>query len=455
MSSALAVHPEPAPVPKAPTPKLTNTALLAGTGGVLLLAPLAFGAVEPWAIFALEACAVLLLLAWGVRQWLNQQIDFSNNVLYVPMGAFLVLAVVQWITGATAYRHVTYAQILLYAAYGMLAFVATQSLRRSSHFEWLAKVVTGYGALLAGFAVLQGIAPNGKLYWMMSSAQGGAIYGPYVNHNHYAGLMEMLTPFPLILAASRFTNGNRRIIVTTIAALMAGSIFLSGSRGGMLAFSAQMIVLAVLFLRSRESNWKKPLVLGIFLLVVIAFLVWLGGNELTRRLASIHSEAHAEISGGTRLTIDRDCLRMFLKRPFLGWGLGSFPIVYPQFRSFYTTFFVNQAHNDYLQLLVETGLAGFSIAVLFLVLMFRQGMAKLKDWNETSTGALTAAAFLGCLGILVHSAVDFNLQIPANAALFYVLCAIVAAKPLHESQRRRILRRRSAIIEIAPETKPS
>jgi O-antigen ligase len=223
----------------------------------------------------------------------------------------------------------------------------------------------------------------------------------------------------------------------------------------MLAFSAQMIVLAVLFLRSRESNWKKPLVLGIFLLVVIAFLVWLGGNELTRRLASIHSEAHAEISGGTRLTIDRDCLRMFLKRPFLGWGLGSFPIVYPQFRSFYTTFFVNQAHNDYLQLLVETGLAGFSIAVLFLVLMFRQGMAKLKDWNETSTGALTAAAFLGCLGILVHSAVDFNLQIPANAALFYVLCAIVAAKPLHESQRRRILRRRSAIIEIAPETKPS
>ena len=62
----------------------------------------------------------------------------------------------------------------------------------------------------------------------------------------------------------------------------------------------------------------------------------------------------------------------WLKRPFLGWGLGTFPIVYPQFRSFYTTFFVNQAHNDYLQLLVETGLAGFAIAIWFLVLMFRQ-----------------------------------------------------------------------------------
>ena len=455
MSSALATPPEPAPVAKASRPRLTNTALLMGASAVLLLGPLAFGAVQPWSIFALEACAMLLLALWAYRQWINRELNISDNVLYRPMAAFFALVLAQWLAGTTAYRHVTYTHLLLYAAYGMLAFVMTQTLRRSSQFELLAKLFTGYGAVVASFAVLQGIAPNGKLYWIWPLEQGGAIYGPYVNHNHYAGLMEMLTPFPLILAASRFTNGNRRIIVTTIAALMAGSIFLSGSRGGMLAFSAQMIVLAVLFLRSRESNWKKPLVLGIFLLVVIAFLVWLGGNELTRRLASIHSEAHAEISGGTRLTIDRDCLRMFLKRPFLGWGLGSFPIVYPQFRSFYTTFFVNQAHNDYLQLLVETGLAGFSIAVLFLVLMFRQGMAKLKDWNETSTGALTAAAFLGCLGILVHSAVDFNLQIPANAALFYVLCAIVAAKPLHESQRRRILRRRSAIIEIAPETKPS
>jgi O-antigen ligase len=446
------VQPEPAPVSKASRPKLTNSALLASTGAVLLLAPLAFGAVEPWSIFALEACAVLLLVAWGFRRWIQHQEDISNNVLYLPMAAFFVLALVQWVTGATAYHHITYAGMLLYAAYGMLAFVATQSLRRSSQFNWLAYAVTGYGAVVASFAVLQGIAPNGKLYWLWSSAQGGAIYGPYVNHNHYAGLMEMLTPFPLVLAATRFTDGNRRIFVTAVAALMAGSIFLSGSRGGMLALCAQVIVLAVLLLRSRQGNWKKPLMLGAFMLLMIASLVWLGGSELTRRLASIHSEAQTEINGGTRLAIDRDCLHMLVKRPFLGWGLGTFPIVYPQFRSFYTTFFVNQAHNDYLQLLVETGVAGFAIAIWFLVLMFRQALTKLKDWNQTSTGALTVAALLGCVGILVHSFLDFNLQIPANAALFYVLCAIAASKPLQEIQRRRVLRRRSVIVEISPET---
>jgi O-antigen ligase len=180
-----------------------------------------------------------------------------------------------------------------------------------------------------------------------------------------------------------------------------------------------------------------------------------GGNALTQRLISIHSEAREEIAGGVRLTIDRDCLRMLAQRPVLGWGLGAFPVVYPEFRSFYTTLFVNQAHNDYLQLLVETGLAGFSIAVWFLVLVFRKAAGKLEDWTETASGALTAAALLGCVGILVHSFLDFNLQIPANAALFYVLCAIAAAAPLEQSHRRRVVRRHNLIEQPNPETAAS
>lgn len=394
---------------------------------------------------------MLLLAVWAYRQWINRELSVSDNVLYRPMAAFFALVLLQWVAGTTAYRHATYAHMLLYAAYGMLAFVVTQTLHRSSQFELLAKLFTAYGVVVACFAVLQGMAPNGKLYWIWPLEQGGAIFGPYVNHNHYAGLMEMLLPFPLVLAATHFTNGNRKIAAAGIAALMAGSIFLSGSRGGMAAFVAQMVVLAVLMLRQRKGSWKQPLMLGAFLATVIVFLVWIGGNELTQRLASIHSEAREEINGGVRLGIDRDCLRMFAKRPFLGWGLGAFPIVYPEFRSFYTLFFVNQAHNDYLQLLVETGLAGFSIAVWFLVLVFRRSAAKLKNWTETASGALTVACLLGCVGILVHSLLDFNLQIPANAALFYVLCALAACAPIQESQRRRVLRRHHLIVQPNPE----
>jgi O-antigen ligase len=446
VSSVLATQPEPKPVAKATRPLLTNGALLMSAGAVLLLGPLAFGAVEPWSIFALECGAVAVLSLWAFRQWNSREINLLEQPIYRPMAAFFALLLLQWVI-ATAYRQVTYSHLLLYAAYGMLAFVVTQTLRRSSQFEMLAKLFTGYGVLLASFAILQGMAPNGKIYWWLTAEQGGSIYGPYVNRNHYAGLMEMLLPFPMVLAATQFTNGSRKIVVAAIAALMAASIFLSGSRGGMIAFAAEIVVLAILLVRKRDGSWKQPLMLGMFLALVVIFLVWLGGNELTRRLISIHSEAREEINGGVRLSIDRDCLRMFFKRPILGWGLGTFPIVYPEFRSFYTTFFVNQAHNDYLQLLVETGLAGFSIAIWFLVVMFRQASGKLKNWTETASGALTVSALLGCVGILVHSFLDFNLQIPANAALFYVLCALAASAPVQESSRKRVLRRHNLIVQ--------
>jgi O-antigen ligase len=437
VSSALATQPEPAPVAKASQPLLTNNTLLAGACAVLLLGPLAFGAVQPWSTFALEACAMLLLALWATRQWNRQELDVFDHPLYRPMAVFFALVLTQWIVGITAYRQVTYSHVLLYAAYGMIVFVVTQTLQRSSQFEFMAKLFSGYGAVVAAFALLQGLAPNGKLYWIWSLDQGGSIYGPYVNHNHYAGLMEMLLPFPLILAATRFSNGRARIALAAIAALMAGSIFLSGSRGGMLAFGAQMLVLAVLLLRKREGNWKQPLMLGVFLAMVIAFLVWIGGNELTHRLMSIHSEAREEISGGVRITIDRDCLRMFTKRPLLGWGLGAFPVVYPGFRSFYTNFFVNEAHNDYLQLLCETGLLGFCTMVWFQIVLYRRAISKIKNWMSDVSGAFTLACILGTTGILVHSLLDFNLQIPANAALFYVFCTLAAAPPLLQRARKR------------------
>ena len=116
MSSALATQPEPAPVAKVSQPRLTNNTLLMGASAILLLGPLAFGAVEPWAVFALEACAVLLLAVWACKQWINRELNVSDHVLYRPMAAFFALVLVQWLIGTTAYRYVTYTHLLLYAA---------------------------------------------------------------------------------------------------------------------------------------------------------------------------------------------------------------------------------------------------------------------------------------------------------------------------------------------------
>jgi O-antigen ligase len=403
---------------------------------LLMFGPLAFGAVEPWSIFLLEAGAAALTLLWLAKQWLDNEIDILWNPIFLPMGAFAVLMAVQLVFRISAYPHDTFAVAMLYCAYGMLCFLVTQSMLRSSQARKIAVVFAIYGFLIAAQALLQSVSSNGKLFWLRTPRMGGWIYGSYVNHNHYAGLMELLVPIPLVLALSHLTHEKARIAAGFSAAVMAGTVFLSGSRGGMIAVFTELIVLAILLLRQKRSI-RIVIGVGAFAVVLVSLLVWLGGKELTTRVTSISKETRSEISGGMRLSIDRDTLHMFRERPVFGWGAGTFPVVYPQFRTFYTNFFVNEAHNDYLQMLAETGMVGLGITVWFLVVVYRRVRRKIGSWTSNMSAAVTLACALGFTGILVHSLVDFNLQIPANAALFFVFGSIAAAPPLLQKTRRR------------------
>jgi O-antigen ligase len=397
---------------------------------------LAFGAVEPWSIFVLELGAGSLFILWAFQYSTSIELQISGSPLFAPMLIFAGLVLLQLATGLSSYRHATFSEALLYCCYGLLCFLVVQNLRRTWQIQSLTLGFSVYGTGVAIFGLLQSLTSPTKLYWLWTPHQGGWVYGPYANHNHYAGLMEMLLPIPLIFSLTRYASGMPRAASAFAAAIMATSIFLSGSRGGMLAFTVQIAFLATALMK-RKKNVGVVLTLGAFVVVVIGMLIWLGGAELTQRIASIHSEASKELSGSTRVNMDSDALKMFLHRPVLGFGLATFPDAYPEFRSFYTDFIVNAAHNDYLQLLVEMGALGFASMVWFLIVVYRRGISKITNWPEDKNGAVALAALLGVTGVLVHSLVDFNLHIPANAALFYVLCAIAAMEPRFGLSRRR------------------
>jgi O-antigen ligase len=199
----------------------------------------------------------------------------------------------------------------------------------------------------------------------------------------------------------------------------------------MIAFVLEVVLFPALTFRTRRSP-RVALGSVAVCVLILAFLAFLGRGQVLGRLG--------DLGPGIRLNMTKDSLRMFSHRPVFGWGLGTFPTVYPGFRSFYTNLFVNEAHNDYAQLLVETGLLGFALMLWFLVRVYRHGLPTSRRWEFTWGGALSLAALLGCTGILVHSFVDFNLQIPANAAFFYVLCALAASELSAASARSGRLR---------------
>ncbi len=430
MRAALRIEPElSGATPRGAKVAVLDQVIFYGIFGVLGFAPLAFGAVEPWSIFVLESVAAVLFVLWLAAQAKSGELRISEHPLFAPMGAFAAVIAVQIVSGRTAYRYQTIHEGMLYCAYGLLCFLVVQCLRKTSQVNFLAMAASAYGAGIAVFAIFQSLTANGKLYWFVTPRSGGWLYGPYVNHNHYAGLMEMLIPVPLVAALTHLIHRqSRKMLALGAAALMASTIFLSGSRGGMIAFLVQGMILG-LFLVKRKKSPAVAFALAGFVVLLVGFVIWLGGSELGDRVISIRTETSTEISGGTRVAIVRDGLKMWAVRPFLGWGLGNFPEVYPQYRSFYTNLVVNQAHNDYLQLLVEMGAFGFAIALWLLVRMYYRAAEKLGTWTSNINGALTLAALLGCTGILVHSLVDFNLQIPSNAALFYVLCTLCAMEP--------------------------
>ena len=436
MSAALAL-PELPPTAVQPQPArfVNHEVVLYGVAALLLFCPLAFGAVEPWAIFTLESGATLLFVIWLLGQMRSDQSTILWNPVFPPMLAFMALICIQLLPGISSYRHATYWGLLLYVAYGLACFLITQTLTRTTHIRRLATALVIYGTWMAMFAVLQSLSSTGKLYWLRTPRFGGWIYGPYVNHNHYAGLMEMLVPVPLVFAFSRYARGRERWAAASAAAFLGATIFLSGSRGGMVAFALQVAIFLWFLFRERTGS-RAAFLMATFLVISLASIAWIGGSEVTARLSTISANKHSELANDIRLKINRDALHMFAQRPILGWGLGTFETVYPQFRSFYTDLLVDKAHNDYLQLLAETGLLGFAIMIWFLVSALRAALPKIRNWPSDVNGAVALAALIGISGILVHSLVDFNLQIPANALLFYVLCVVAAMEPRFRNSRR-------------------
>jgi O-antigen ligase len=390
---------------------------------LLAFGPLAFGAVQEWAIFALESGAAVCVALWVARELIRNDPQVRFNPLFIPILLFAAVVGTQLLFGRTAYWYVTWKKALLWGSYGLIFFASTQVLRRTLRIRTFALFLTGFGFLVALFAMVQQFTWNGKLYWVVANRNGGWVYGPYVNHAHYAGLMELLVPFPLIFALASFWPKPLRILFAFAAMLMAGTIFLSQSLGGILAFLMQILVLGAITLFHGERFRRQFLVLVLLGIVFAAWLAVLSPGGISERIARLHDPL-GKTGAADRLVIVRDSLKMIAARPVLGWGLGTFPVVFPKFRSFYTNYFVNEAHNDYVQTAVETGLVGFATLCGFIVLFYRTSLRNIDHWRADVRQAVCLASIIGVTGILVHSFSDFNLQIPANAALFFALSAV-------------------------------
>jgi O-antigen ligase len=419
-------------------------------GALLLLAPLPFGGVQPWAWGAIGVIAAALLVAWATHIVRSRQVTVLVSPLYLPALLFFGLGMFQLLSHRSLDPFSTRESLLKLGADLVLFFLAGQlwsqagsSGAAAAHKDRQATPgsrIALYAFGLAVFAILQLFSSNGLLYWTVRPRWGGWIFGPYVNHNHYTGLMEMLIPISAAWAISA-TSGtfagsrrgasigrSRRALLAFLVLVPIASVLLSGSRGGCIALLAEAGILAAILLRRTADIHRRRTASGALLVLAASLLCFflLDPGGLTGRLASAASLGQAsDTTLGDRLTVARDSLGIIRDHPWLGTGLGSFEVVYPGYRSFPTDLVWDHAHNEYLEAIAETGLTGAVLIAAALVLFFALAFRRLDERLRTPRGWIELGAALGCVGLLIHSLSDFNLHIPANAAWFAV-CAAVA-----------------------------
>ncbi len=399
------------------------SAIRVGICALVAFAVLAHGAVETWSEAVLEMGASALLLLWGLLGVFQKRVDVRWNPLLWPLLGLTGFGLVQYLARLSVYPYLTKIELLKLAAYLMLFFLAGQAFRTAEQWRALVWFLLVLGFVVAVFGIIQHYTFNGKLYWVRELRYGGGPFGPYVNRNHFAGLMELIVPLGLGMLVLRGARRDQLPLVALFTILPIGALFLTASRGGIMTFLVQLGLLGMLALA--RTVWRRQLaVITGVLILAGAFVAWLGVGRALERFAEFRSQ---EVSEARRLVIIKDSWRIFLDHPLMGTGLGTLESVYPRYESSYDGKVVNHTHNDYVEALAETGVIGGLCCLAFLVGLFYLVRTNLDSEQGPFIRAVHVGALVACVGLLVHSLVDFNLHIPSNALLFLLQASLASS----------------------------
>jgi O-antigen ligase len=325
--------------------------------------------------------------------------------------------------------------------------LANRLFRKTAERNFLAYSLAAVGVALSLFAVYQK-ARFGTVLYGRVPVESGTPFGPFVNHNHFAGYVEAAA----LVALGASIGLSRR--ASALALLLAGSSVLIGiahllshSRGGLLALGAGLATLAWLS-RGREAGEGRPLVIAGGALAVAAFLLVFAPSSLFQRLASFGSPA-GDDSIQFRVQLWSDSLGLWGSSPVVGTGLGTYSDAIPSYRSGPDEIRAEYAESDWLQLLCEAGIIGLAIATILIASSLRVGLKEARgETSERSRGVLHGAA-AAAVALSVHGFVDFNFRIPSNALLFAVILGVIAPAGAKLSwEGGRLLRHSAALLLV-------
>lgn len=439
---------------------------------VIALTAIPYGTVEPWwkAVFQ---CAIFALgLLWMVEGTLSGTWLVRQHRLLIPMVALVVFAVIQTtvpvragLPGSTigaGSRPISFAPYdTKMAAFQLMALVITAGLllrytttRRRLMTLVYVVVGVGLGSTLFGLLRRSFQYKVGLLLPHLQPDDGtvlsGVGFAQFINHNHFAFLVEMSLGLLLGLMLRRPLRPTRLVLGLVLAIPVWIAIVYSGSRGGLASMIAQILFVALVvfiaspgreLLRTEDIRGQvgpigpflitRVVLITSFLVVMVMGIVWVGGDPLASRLESVPDELGVKDSDKytrtQRSTIWPMTWQMIEDHPLAGVGFGGYWIAITKYHQGSGEMTPQEAHNDYLELLASGGLIGAAFVVWFIALFLKDQIFRSRH-SGVVLGAYSGGALAGIFAVAIHSIVDFGLHVTINALVFTILIAIATVR---------------------------
>ncbi len=447
---------------KARAARVLSATIFFSVVGLLVFTAIPYGTVEAW-WKAFFVCAVFVMaILWVIEGYLSDRLFGDAWPLVLPVLALAVFSFFQTVAfnpgpapagiGLSTWNAISVDpyQTRFFVLQLLALLLAGVFISRYANTERrvmvLVNVVIGVAVASAIFGIVRQTTQQAVGFGLplIKPDQG---FAQFVNKNHFAYLMEMA--FGLALGIILAGGVKRERVLMYVAALLPiwTGLVLCGSRGGLVAMLAQVVIALLLFgtVLSRDgATERESKILGmarslparvLLLLVLIGGMgfaaLWLGGDPLANRIEESRNEISAQMDearqGVSRKQIWRVTLRMFAANPIVGVGMAGYWTAVPQFHDASGRMTPQEAHNDYLELLASGGLLGASLAVWFAVVVFRRTKENLVTSNRFRR-AMCFGAAIGIAGVAVHSLFDFGLHLIINALVFTTLLAIATSK---------------------------
>ena len=378
----------------------------------IVMSALAYGTVHYWAMALFALGGVLVIFLWIADGWRLGTLRVSKNILQLPLLGMVALGLFQLlplrdtdtagVLTTSAVRTLSLdpnaTRLVLVQIMTLLIFFAASLvfIDTPHRLRIIVRTIAIFGFVLAIFGMTQSFTSPTKVYWMRELAQSTA-FGPFINRHHFAGYMELALAIPLGLLFSGAIEGEKKLLYIFAVGMMGVALILTNSRGGIISLIAEVLFLVVIVgfrrkHRAREPEEKKKRVRGgitraaLALALIIGILVatvFFGGEQaLSRFVGSVNTDDPT--TGRAHFwNVTLDIIRA---HPFIGTGLGAFGVIYTRYDSHNGLYRLEQAHNDYLQVLSDGGIVGAALGLFFIIALFRMGLQRRETGDEFRRG---------------------------------------------------------------------